>query len=240
MVAESVSDKYQLSDTALTTGASLASNRPHTRYPAHRGYAERVSATDTSAPPRTLDRSRLFLVSYFPLWLMLAFRIAPTHVWCWSDRTLLASLFFLLAVWSFVDARRLVAGARQTGANSYYFSDISDQGGNAAGYLATYLLPFLGIVPTAWGDWVAYGIYFLVAAIVFIRTDLSLVNPTLYILGWRIVSARAFLDPDHSPDQQVGVAPVIVLCKDSSWLRTGAVEVVTLAGCYVAKRAPTA
>jgi hypothetical protein len=169
---------------------------------------------------------------------MLAFRALPLHGWHWSNRTSLAGAFAALAVYSFADAGRLVKGARRAGAASYYFSDIDDQGGNAAGYLATYLLPFLGLVPVGWGDWAAYCVYFVVAAIVFIRTDLTLVNPTLYLFGWRVVSARAFLDAEHSQDQQVGAAPVIVVCRKPASLLRGKVDVVTLAGCYVTKREP--
>lgn len=187
-----------------------------------------------------LHRFRLFIVSYFPLWLMLAFRALPSPTWHWSNRTALTVAFALLAAYSFVDALRLVSGARRTGAVSYYFADVDDQGGNAAGYLATYLLPFLGLVPTGWGDWAAYGVYFLVAAIVFVRTDLSLVNPTLYILRWRVVSGRAFLDEGRSADQQVGATPVIVLCRNPASLMRGKVDLVRLAGCFVAKHEPLA
>lgn len=187
-----------------------------------------------------LNRFRLFIVSYSPLWLMLALRSLPSPILHWSNRAALAVAFALLAAYSFVDALRLVSGAQRTGAVSYYFSDVDDQGGNAAGYLATYLLPFLGLVPTGLGDWAAYGVYFLVAGIVFVRTNLSLVNPTLYILRWRVVSARAFLDEGHSPDQQVGASPVIVLCRNPDSLIRGRVELVRLAGCFVAKHEPEA
>jgi hypothetical protein len=149
---------------------------------------------------------------------------------------LLAVVFAVLAVCSFADAGRLVRGARRTGSGSFYFDDIEDLGGNAAGYLATYLLPFLGLVPTGWGDWASYGVYLLVAAIVFIRTDLSLVNPTLYLYGWRVVSARAFLTSDHSPEQQIGATPLVIVCRDPAQLANGPVDVVALAGSFITKR----
>lgn len=169
---------------------------------------------------------------------MLAFRALP-HTLNWNHRAWLATAFVILAVVTFLDARRLVSGAQNTGAASYYFADVDDQGGNAAGYLATYLLPFLGLVPTGWGDWVGYVIYFAVAAVVFIRTNLALINPTLYLLRWRVVSARAFLDEGHSPNQQVGTSPVVVVCRDPTSLTEGRVDVVTLAGSLVTKREVT-
>lgn len=192
----------------------------------------------TVSVPGDLNRFRLFLVSYCPLWAMLAFRSMSPHSWQWSNRTALALVFALLAIYTLFDARRLVAGAKRSAAIPLYLCDVNDQGGNAAGYLATYLLPFIGLVPAGWEDWIAYAIYFLVAAVVFIRTDLSLVNPTLYLIGWRVVSASAFLDDQHSADQRVGSSPVIVVCRDPGALTKGRVEVVTLAGCFVTKVEP--
>jgi hypothetical protein len=199
----------------------------------------RTVKLNRSSVPKDITRLRLFVVSYAPLWLMLAFRAVAVHGgWHWSNRMALALAFALLAGWGFLDGWRLVKGTRRAGAVTFFLSNVDDQGGNAAGYLASYLLPFLGLAPTGWGDWGAYAIYLVVAGIVFIRTDLALVNPTLYILGWRVVSARAFLDADRSPDQQVGDSPVIVVCRRPSSLSSGPVDMVTLAGCYVTKREP--
>lgn len=189
--------------------------------------------------PDDLRRFRLFLVSYAPLWVMLAFRAAPLHGWQWANhRTLLCVAFGVLALWSFLDALNLVSGAGETGSVRLWFSEIDDQGGNAAGYLATYLLPFIGLIPAGWGDWVAYGLFFAVAGVVFVRTNLALVNPTLYLLGWRVVAARAFLDERRSPDRQVGVGSVIVVCRRPKLLVPDGVDLVELAGCYIRKGEP--
>jgi hypothetical protein len=99
-----------------------------------------------------LIRIRLFFISYVPLWVMLAFRATPPGSWHWDGRTSAVVLFALLAVWGFVDAIRLIKGSRKIGSRRLVFGEISDQGGNAAGYLATYLLPFIGLVPADWGD----------------------------------------------------------------------------------------
>ena len=145
-----------------------------------------------------LVRARLFLVSYVPLWLVLAFRAAPSGRWHWDGRTAIVIVFGVTAVWGIIDAVRLIRGSGKTSPRRLFFGEINDQGGNAAGYLATYLLPFIGLVPEDWGDWAAYALYFVVALIVFIRTDLTFVNPTLYILNHRVVSASAYLPEDRS------------------------------------------
>jgi hypothetical protein len=183
-----------------------------------------------------LIRVRLFFVSYAPLWLMLACRTAPAGRWQWDARTAAVIVFGLLAVSGSVDAVRLIRGSGETNIRSLVFGEVNDQGGNAAGYLATYLLPFIGLVPADWGDWVAYVLYFLVALIVFIRTDLTFVNPTLYILGHRVVSANAYL-----PEGRVLVpgSPFVVVCRDPSALTSSkVVDVTSIAGGFITKDEP--
>jgi hypothetical protein len=183
-----------------------------------------------------LIRVRLFFVSYVPLWIMLAFRAAPPGRWHCDDRTSAVAIFAVLAVYGFVDAVRLIRGSRKTSPRSLVFGEVGDQGGNAAGYLATYLLPFIGLVPEDWGDWAAYALYFLVALIVFVRTDLTFVNPTLYLLNHRVVSANAYLPGDKIPLQG---SPFMVVCRDPGALSTSkVVQVTSIAGGFVTKDEP--
>jgi hypothetical protein len=183
-----------------------------------------------------LVRVRLFFVSYVPLWIMLACRAAPSGRWQWDGRIAAVIVFGGLAILGFNDAVRLIRGSGRTSSQSFVFGEVDDQGGNAAGYLATYLLPFIGLIPQDWGDWVAYALYVAVAMIVFIRTDLTFVNPTLYILGHRVVSANAYL-----PESRVLVAgsPFVVVCRDPRTLVSSkVVEVASIAGCFVTKVEP--
>ena len=183
-----------------------------------------------------LIRVRLFVVSYVPLWLMVAFRAAPSGHWRWDSRTVAVIAFGVLAAYGLMDAVRLIRGSGRTSPQSFIFGEVNDQGGNAAGYLATYLLPFIGFVPVDWGDWTAYALYFLVAMIVFIRTDLTFVNPTLYILGYRVVSANAYLPESR---ELVEGSPFVVVCRDPRALASSkVVDVTSIAGGYVAKDEP--
>ena len=183
-----------------------------------------------------LVRIRLFFVSYVPLWIMVACRAAPSGRWQWDGRTAAVIVFGILAAYSFLDAIRLIRGSGKTSPRSLAFGEVNDQGGNAAGYLATYLLPFVGLVPQDWGDWSAYAVYFLVAMLVFIRTDLTFVNPTLYILKRRVVSANAYLPEGRvlSPG-----SPFVVVCRNPRVLGSSkVVEVTSIAGGFVTKDEP--
>ena len=126
-------------------------------------------------------RARLFIVSYAPLGGMFAARFASQERW-W-----LVVAFGLVALWGVIDALRLVRGASARSKRETTVDDVTDQGAAVSGYLATYLLPFLGNLPQSAGDWIAYGLYFLTAFVVYVRSDLALVNPTLYALGYRVL-----------------------------------------------------
>ena len=183
-----------------------------------------------------LVRARLFLISYVPLWLMVVCRTAPSLRQHWDGQATVVLIFAILAIWGVIDAIRLINGSRKTSPRSVMFGEISDQGGNAAGYLATYLLPFIGLIPANWGDWLAYGVYAVVAMIVFIRTDLTFVNPTLYLLRHRVVSANAYLPRDGS---LIAGSPFVVVCHDPRALASSeVVDVTSVGGGFVTKNEP--
>jgi hypothetical protein len=138
-------------------------------------------------------RVRLFLVSYAPLAVIVGLRTLPswrTALYWWAAATLAT-----------VDGWRLLHGSRRRGAGTVVLTDVRDQGGAVAGYLATYLLPFITSGATGVGGALAYVVYFGVALTVYVRSDLALVNPTLYLFGWRVVEAYA------------GTNRVLVVCR---------------------------
>ncbi|MFE7201817.1 hypothetical protein ACFU8R_16245 [Pseudonocardia alni] len=140
-----------------------------------------MTRTDTTL---LVGRGRMFVVSYAPLAMMFAVRFAA------QDRWILGAAFFVASVVGILDGIRLVSGTQALPKHRTKITEIKPQGGAVAAYLATYLLPFLGNLPSNWGDWIAYGIYFATAAIVYVRSDLAVVNPTLYALGYQVVSAK--------------------------------------------------
>lgn len=81
----------------------------------------------------------------------------------------------------------LLFNARRAGAVRWTVSDPREQGAAVAGYLATYLLPLLAIQPGGWRVTAAYAIYIVVLYVVYLKSDgLVLINPTLYLFGYRI------------------------------------------------------
>ena len=50
-----------------------------------------------------------------------------------------------------------------------------------------YLLPFLTVSEPGVRDVAAYALFLMVAGIVYVRSEMTQVNPTLYLLGRRVV-----------------------------------------------------
>jgi len=63
---------------------------------------------------------------------------------------------------------------------------VKDASGDVAGYLATYLLPFVTVSSPSARDLVGYGILAAVIVAIFLRSELAQINPTLYLLGMRV------------------------------------------------------
>lgn len=126
-------------------------------------------------------RGWLFFVSYAPLALIFGLRALPN----WLGFAIGAGYFVVFTALAWFALHR----QRRSSTTPVALTGIRGQGAAVSGYLATYLLPFLGTGPQGLGDWLAYVCYFLVALIVHLRSDLALVNPTLYLLGYRIAEA---------------------------------------------------
>jgi hypothetical protein len=123
-------------------------------------------------------RAQLFFSSYLPLFVILAIRF---------DGVPLKAIFAALAVLGAIDLIVVLAViAPLTEAQHPYVEKIDDASGEVAGYLATYLLPFVTVPSPTTADLIGYGIFFVVLLAIFLRSNLAQVNPTLYLLGYRI------------------------------------------------------
>ena len=71
---------------------------------------------------------------------------------------------------------------------AYPVDAVKDASGEVAGYLATYLVPFVTVPSPSAADVVGYCILAVVVLVIFMRSDLAQINPALYLLGRRVVS----------------------------------------------------
>lgn len=124
-------------------------------------------------------RSRLFLSSYSALFLILAVRFDITAL-----RYVCASLFVI----GFADTWLITHKAsRRLQGYPVTVDRVEDLGSEVGGYLASYLLPFVTIPEPTMRELVGYLIFILVAGLIYVKSDLARVNPTLYIFGFQAV-----------------------------------------------------
>lgn len=118
-----------------------------------------------------------FLCAHAPLFAILAIRFSrPSLVLGCGVLAALGLVLGLLVIRRF---RSVTAGVRTV-------RRVDDRGDQVAGYLATYLLPFLTVAEPGWRDIISYTLFLVIVAVVYVRSDLVHINPTLYLLGWRL------------------------------------------------------
>lgn len=126
-----------------------------------------------------IRRSRLFVGSYALLFVLLAIRFTTP----WLEITCGA-----LAVIGFADMAWIVfVVSRRSAADPVRVETSRDAGAEIAGYLATYLLPFLTVAEPSWRDLTAYAIFLVVTGLIYVQSEMTQVNPTLYLMGRRVV-----------------------------------------------------
>jgi hypothetical protein len=176
-------------------------------------------------------KGRLFLSSYAPLFAIIALRVCPrigdpAPLWSFVVSAGLAGL-------GVVDGAWLLASGQHRAAIVVTPVTVEDQGPAVAGYLPTYLLPFIGLGHQSTGAWIGYGIYIAVLFVVFLNSDFALVNPTLYLLGRRVT--RVVIDREHmEPDTPREPATILVVSRSAPEVDES-LHVTRLAGCWVEK-----
>lgn len=103
------------------------------------------------------------------------------------EATWLRVLFVLLCAFGFLVAVDLLRRGRQDRPSNTPITITGDAGSEISGYLAAYLLPFLTIAAPPVLDGFAYLIFFLVAGLVYVRSGLMQINPTIYLLRRKVV-----------------------------------------------------
>ena len=125
-------------------------------------------------------RARLFLGSYVLLFVLLVLRFQTP--WLQIACGAVAAIGFSDMVWI------VVGVSKRTAAEPVRLAEVTDAGPEVAGYIATYLLPFLTVAEPSGRDVAAYAIFLLVTGLVYVRSEMTQINPTLYLLGRRVVA----------------------------------------------------
>jgi hypothetical protein len=123
-------------------------------------------------------RGALFLSSYALFFGLFALRL--------TERPVLAVALSLVMVLGVIATGWIAFGERAKEPSAVVFTVVKDEGGEVAGYLVTYLLPLLAVSNPSDRDLVGYGLFLVVLVVVWLQSDLIVINPLLYLFGWRV------------------------------------------------------
>lgn len=121
-----------------------------------------------------------FFSSYAPLWIMLGLRFSDT-----TARICLIAFGLILIAYVAI----IVSRSADERPSNTTLTVSGDAGADMSGYLASYLLPFLTVPAPSLADVIAYVIFVLVAGLVYVRSGLMQINPTVYLMGRRVLRA---------------------------------------------------
>jgi hypothetical protein len=126
-----------------------------------------------------LAKPLLFLSAYAPLFVLLAVRFEPRPLMYTCAGMAVAGLGALVLLLR-LDAR--------ASPGSHHLVAVRDAGAEVGAYLGAYLLPFLTVPTPPLRDQIAYLLFLVVAAAVYLRSSVVQINPLLYVLGYQVLS----------------------------------------------------
>lgn len=132
----------------------------------------------------------LFVSSYSVLFALVGLRLdeGPVKIIAFlaAGYGLLVALFVV-----FITPRSLGVGPMRTIVAS------EDRGGEVAGYLVGYILPFLMAPKPSVGEIVQYLLFLAVVGVIYARSSLWYINPTFYVLSKRVQAVKFDASEQH-------------------------------------------
>jgi len=126
-----------------------------------------------------VSRGVLFLSSYAPLFLILGIR-------SWSSNTVEGIAFVALGLVSIGGSAAVIRAVDTIEPSPMHVVSASSKSGETTGYLVTYVLPFLSLGTSSPADILSLAVLLVTFGLVFINSDLVLVNPVIAVMGFRL------------------------------------------------------
>ncbi len=122
---------------------------------------------------------QLFISSYALLFVLLGLRFhgLPLRLSC-----------FAIGATGIIALILIVRGIGHDEPETRRIERVDDRGADVAGYLVTYLLPFLAVAEPTVEDVAAYVLFIVIVGVIYVRSGMIYVNPLLYLFGYRLFS----------------------------------------------------
>lgn len=135
-----------------------------------------------------LQKILLFLSSYSPVFVLLAFQVE------WSDNFWLSVLLLAIAALGLAGLAFILALTFRKPVHKVRIASRQDAGAESAAFLAGYLLPLITAnLDTAYAVG-ATTIYIVLACVITVRSSLIQVNPVLLLLGYKIIRTETTIE----------------------------------------------
>lgn len=138
----------------------------------------------------------LFVISYVPLYFILFFQNLNDKVWTEADEFIgfkealmlnkVSLAFLILIVGSVLLYFSLYKIVIKSSHDEIQVFKIQDNHAEHLSYLATYILPFIGLKFDTWQNTFSTLALFYILGHIYIKTNLILTNPTLTLFGYHI------------------------------------------------------
>lgn len=176
----------------------------------------------------------LFFAAYAPLSLIFAIRSVERGKWHWGLLWPGFTIWLLIAIIGFCSLFGFLRSFKHLNAIEVTVRDVQDLGPEVAAYTATYLLPFVAPTLSGWRDIASYAMYFAILFVIFIKSDLQLINPTLYIFHRRLSRVRLVAIDEDNIETEIDNDALIVTLDKLKERKT--ITTVSVAGIYIEKR----
>lgn len=143
-----------------------------------------------------ITKTALVLSSIVPLEILMVIKL-------WPIPAILAWLFSAGLVFGILGTVWIVKRAKNESPFEPRIKSVEDAGPEVTGYLASFVLPLVAVQDATAQEWVAYLAFIFIYALVLANSQLLVVNPMLYLIGYRIWKIE-FIEANKEPGLAVG------------------------------------
>ena len=136
-----------------------------------------------------LTQGILFISSYSLLFIIIAVRYYDTH-------PLQSSIVIIVVIFSYVVLTQSFRIFKGRSNRHFSVESVSDETSETLTYLIPYIIAFLGLQLTKWQDIFSFLILLGIVFVVYIRSNLILMNPILNAIGYKFYKVKIGPGPD--------------------------------------------
>ena len=142
--------------------------------------------------PTIFARVLLFISSYCPLFVIFGFLYLRRSGW-FSFSCFAVAVLGLLGLIGFLQYVQ-----REDNPESLTLKSATPRDEQSMSYIISYIIPFLAITTSSWEQQAALAVFFLMIAVLYVKTNMIHINPAMYFLRYRIYEIELTSGKTHT------------------------------------------